>query len=776
MKAFELDKRIIEYLKNKGYDSDEKINNFLEPNFSMLLNPFDLDGMNEAVDRIEKAILSKERIVIYGDYDCDGISACVILYKYFLSRGVKCDVYIPNRFDDGYGLSFDMIDEVIENSKPDLIITVDLGVTAVKEVEKIKAQGVDIIVTDHHEPSGELPNCILIDPKKQGQKYSFNGLCGAGVALKLVEALSGVEKAKEYLDVCAMATIGDIVPLIDENRVIAKFGIEKINSGSCLKSLKYMFSVLGVKNLSASDITFKIVPRINASGRMSNAKKVFDFLIEEDEAKLGELYEEMSKDNELRLNSISLGVNDLEKEMLNVNLAKENIILLVGDFHQGVLGILASRICHEYNRPAIIFTKTEDGSLKGSGRSLDEIDLHKALENVQNYLIRFGGHKMAVGVELEESKFNEFKNKLSQEISKQSSFKNYITKEQYDIKITENDINKDFINELAVLEPFGCKNEKPTLMLEVGALSVMQMKDNNYRHFKLSTKRGKPIVAFSAEKHVETLKAPVKKHLIVELENNTFKDKVYPQAILKNVYLKEIKIAEDKERECILSLISKYQSEQNWSLNKDNQNMRFVSYYGIYELEKILNNLSGQGFGTVVVVDSVSIAERVKNIYPKLKNFTISHVPLKNGQNTILVTNRFVVDKQELLGYNNVVFTRQLFNHEKSAFLSQYSVYSVKDNSNLQIKLDKSRNVNITAYNVFKKYSNSIKANNIFEYLEKIQATEGGLNKAQLAFSLLAFVDLGFINLTLVPEFKIEIVENPPRRELSSSKFMNKIL
>ena len=416
MKAFELDNRIIEVLKNRGYKTDKEINEFLEPSFSMLLNPFDLDGMKEAKERIEKAINLNEKIVIYGDYDCDGISACVILYKYFLSKGIVCDVYIPNRFDDGYGLSFDMIDEVIEKSKPNLIITVDLGVTAVKEVEKIKSLGVDIIVTDHHEPSAEIPNCVVIDPKREGQNYGFDGLCGAGVALKLVEALAGREEAIKYLDVCAIATIGDIVPLVNENRVIAKFGIEKLNKGEGINSYKFMFDKLGLKKLNATDITFKIVPRINASGRMSNAKKVFDFLIEEDETKLEERYQEMALDNELRLTSINEGVVALEKEMEKINLAKDNIILLVGDFHQGVLGILASRICHDYNRPAIIFTKTEDGTYKGSGRSLDEIDLHQALENVSNLLTRFGGHKMAVGVELKIEKFEEFKKSISKEI------------------------------------------------------------------------------------------------------------------------------------------------------------------------------------------------------------------------------------------------------------------------------------------------------------------------------------------------------------------------
>lgn len=768
MKAKDLDERIIKLLNKRGYQSEKEIDEFLAPTFSCLNNPFDLDGMKDAKHRIEKALELDEKIVIYGDYDCDGISACVILYQYFLSRGKQCDVYIPNRFDDGYGLSFDMIDEVIEKSKPDLIITVDLGITAIEEVKSIKDRGVDIIVTDHHEPMQELPNCICIDPKKDNQKYPFDGLCGAGVALKLVEALAGQEEIKKYFDICAVATIGDIVPLTNENRLIAKLGIEMLNSESCLKSYKFMINQLNLKKINTSDITFKIVPRINACGRMSNGKKVFDFLVEVDDDKLPLLYEEMISDNDLRLKSINDGVEALENQMKNLNLAQETIILLKGNFHQGVLGILASRICHDYNRPAIIFTKTEDGMLKGSGRSLEEVDLHESLENISHILSRFGGHKMAVGVEVEESKFEEFKKLLAKEIAKKAGFKSFITKEDFDIKIEEKDISKDFINQLNMLEPFGCKNEKPVLMFETKKLNVQQMKDQNFKHFKLQTVHNKSIVAFSAEKHIDLIKSSANKHIILDLENNEFRGKITPQAILKNIYLKEIKLDEDKEKECMLSLISRYNSGKE-IINKK------AFEYDIFEIESLLNKLSGNGFGTIVVVDSFKVAERIKNIYKNLKNYTISHIPLKNKQNTILISNRMPIEKVDLEGYNNIIFTRKMFSFEKNYYLGNQNVYIVKKNTFNDCKLDGSRNVNIAVYNLVKKYAKTINANNIFEWLDKIQSVEGGLSRVQILFSCLAFDELGFIKINFSPEFSIEVMENPPKKELSSSKFMNKL-
>lgn len=761
-----LDSRILDLLKKRGIETEKQIEEFVNPDIKNMLDPFDLDGMSEAVEKIRNAIENHKKIVVYGDYDCDGISACTILYKYFLSKGVKADVYIPNRFDDGYGLSFDMIDEIKQKSNPDLMITVDLGVTAVKEVEKIKSLGIDIIITDHHEPAETLPDTIVIDPKKPGQKYAFNGLCGAGVALKVVEALEGREEIKKYLDIAGVATIGDIVPLVSENRIIAKLGIEMLNNGKGLKSLSYMLSELDIKDISGIDVAFKIVPRLNASGRMSQGKKVFDFLVEEDDMKMKQLYQNIMKDNDDRLESIFTGVQTLENEMQKVDLSKDNIILLKGEFHQGVLGILASRICHDYNRPAIIFTKTEEGTLKGSGRSLDTIDLHNLLMQTSDKLIRFGGHKMAVGVELEEDKFDEFKKQLSALVNKTVPAKTFTLKEQYDIEIHEQDINKDFISQLKILEPFGCQNEKPVFMLAVNKLVVNQMKDNAYKHYKISTKNGKNIMCFNGYKNVETLRSNVKKHLIVELENNTFKGKTYPQAILRDVFVKELKIEQDSDKECILSLENKFESEKVGVKN--------LRQYNMHDLEKLLLQKQSSLFGTIVVVDSFKVAERLSNFYNKLKTFTLSNVPLKNKQNTILISHNYPMTVSDFAGYKDVIFTRTMFSNEKTAFAEKYNVYVPFDKQKQEQDLLSDRNVNIKAYNIFKK-NKMIKANSLYEWIDKVYSVEGGLSKVQLAFSLLSFSELGFVNINFAPEFSVEVVENPPKRELSSSNFMKKL-
>lgn len=770
MKANKLDKRIIKLLNDRGYTTDEQINDFLEPNLSMLRNPFNLNNMKEATERIEEAIIQNQKIVIYGDYDCDGIMASVMLYQYFLSRSANCDVYIPNRFDDGYGLSFDMIEEVINNSKPDLIITVDLGITAVDEVKMIKEKGVDIIVTDHHEPSQVIPDCLVIDPKVSGQDYGFDGLCGAGVAFKLIHALSGVEEAIKYIDLCSVATIGDIVPLVDENRVIAKFGIDRINNPeTCYANLKYMMDKLQITKVNATDISFRLVPRINASGRMSQAKKVFDFLIETNEEIKKELYQSMVEDNDIRLKSINDGVALLESQIVNVDLDKQNIIILVGEFHQGVLGILASRICHDYNRPAIIFTKNNDGTYKGSGRSVDLVDLHLALENVSSLLVKYGGHKLAVGVEVSEFHFERFKLAIDKEVKKQTSLRNLVNTEKYDIQIFEEDINTNFINQINALEPFGCKNEKPSLMFETTYVNVVQMKDVNVKHYKLTTKTGKQIVAFNADKHIDVLKSNARKHLILELENNHFKGKTYPQGMLKNVFIKEVKLNDDKEREFMLSLIDKF--------NSMNVKVDHLKEYDLANVEYVLNYFSkaGEGYGTIFIVDSVAVAERIKPLLSKFPNLTVSHTPLKNKQNTILISPRYVVDYKELLGYKNIVFTRHIFSFEKASYIKDFVVYVPKHKTSCNISVDGSRATNVMIYNLIKKYV-SVKSNNLLEFVLKVCTFERGVSRAQVLFSLLSFIDLGFFVIKNQPEFSIEIVENPPKKDLSSSRFMASVL
>ena len=257
------DKRLIDYLSNRGIKTHEELRSFLNPSLVQLNNPFMLDGISSACEIIKSGLKSNKKFAIVGDYDCDGIMASTILYQYFISKSANVRVYIPNRFDDGYGLSNDLIDQIISEFNPDILITVDLGISCVNEVDYLNKKGVKVIVTDHHEPQSVLPDCVIVDPKAIGN-YPCNFLCGAGVAFKLVSALAGNQFANKFLDVVSIATIGDIVPLLGENRVIAAIGLEKINNGEfSLNSLKFMFNSLGLEHVNSSDVYLKIVPKIS---------------------------------------------------------------------------------------------------------------------------------------------------------------------------------------------------------------------------------------------------------------------------------------------------------------------------------------------------------------------------------------------------------------------------------------------------------------------------------------------------------------------------------
>ena len=234
------DERILGFLKSKYQFDDEAINKFLNSGFDDLNDALKFKNIDEITQKIKEAIDQNKKILVYGDYDSDGICATTILYLYLKSAGANVDVFIPNRFENGYGISVDAIEEIVADFSPDLIITVDLGITAVEEVEILKQEGIDVIVTDHHLPLEEVPDCLILDPKYDNENYGFDALCGAGVAMKLVEALAGRDEANKYLDIAAIATVGDIVPLIGENRAIAKLGIEKINKNDCLKSIVFL--------------------------------------------------------------------------------------------------------------------------------------------------------------------------------------------------------------------------------------------------------------------------------------------------------------------------------------------------------------------------------------------------------------------------------------------------------------------------------------------------------------------------------------------------------
>ena len=269
-RLFGLDDKIVELLISRGINTADALKKFLYPDKSMFYDPFKMKGMREATDRIRKAIDNKEKVIIYGDYDADGVCAAAVLSLFLSSEGLDVFVHIPNRISDGYGLNEETLEKIIETHTPDLIVTCDCGISGVEEVRFALDLGVDVIVTDHHEVSGLVPECIVVNPKQEDCDYPFDMLCGAGVALKVIQALGGLDKMLEYTDLACVATIADLVPLTDENRLIVQLGLKKINDKKNL-GLTFLFDALGLENVNSGDVAYKVAPRINAAGRGGSA-------------------------------------------------------------------------------------------------------------------------------------------------------------------------------------------------------------------------------------------------------------------------------------------------------------------------------------------------------------------------------------------------------------------------------------------------------------------------------------------------------------------------
>lgn len=756
------DKRIIDFISKKAETNGFDLDKFLNPSADQLRDANLLFNMKEAAQKIQNAINEKKKILVYGDYDADGICSSTILYLFFKSLGANVDVFIPNRFDNGYGISVEAIEEIEFEFNPDLIVTVDLGITAVEEVEILKQEGIDIVITDHHIPLSEVPDCLIVDPKYNSKDYGFDALCGAGVALKLVEAMSNRETALDYVDICSIATVGDIVPLVDENRVIAKLGIEKINSGNCLKSLTFLKNKLEIDILTSTDISFKIVPRLNACGRMDSAIKVFEFLVENDEKQLERKYTEIESDNTLRLASIDKGNKIIDNCLKNSNL-NEPSLLVVGDFHEGIVGILASRLCHEFNKPAIIFTKTEEGTLKGSGRSIASVDIHKIISTMTDMLENFGGHKMAVGLELQPEVFDQFKTEFNKKIDEVSTEDDFLIDNlMFDIEITDDDLSLDFVKQLSMLEPFGCENEKPVLALKTNQMNVVPVSEKAFKHYKCFTLKNNSLMGFSFYNKASVVASKSTKQFIVELGTNTFKGKTSLNAIIKNLNVLSANLEGFEEQSFMTSLYNKYYSIFDFN-NQEN-------YVLTKNVESEISKLFAESkYGTLVVAstqDDICVVEKLG-----LQKY-YSAEPFKNGQNTVLVNPKGVVDINEIVGYKNIIFLHKVFNNEHLFLSQKFRVVEPEQKTKIDIQISKDREVLAMVYKLAIAFS-TLKANDVLDLASKLALKSGNLSASQILFGLIVFMELNFLEWDDILN-SLQVLKSK-KVELSSSKFLNEV-
>ncbi len=477
-------------LASRGIKSLEEAKAYLGTGLEVLNNPFLFMDMDKAVEIISDAIKSREHILIYGDYDVDGITATCILVDYLRSNGAVCDYYIPNRLSEGYGLTCAAIRKLKEQGVQ-LLVTVDSGVTANEEVAEARRLGMRVVVTDHHECHGELPDAnALVDNKRAGCGYPFDSLAGVGVAFKLICAIEGdTEKILDrYSELVALGTVADVMPIVGENRVIVSEGLKKMSRTGNL-GLEMLLREAGMKNkrLNSSTISYVLSPRINAAGRMVHAEIASELFLTKDASRAQQLAAQLCENNRLRQDEENRILEQaLKKLSAEYDPIEDKIIVLSGEgWHHGVLGIVCSRICDRYGCPVVLISVDRDGMGKGSGRSVKGFNLFDALTSCEELLDRYGGHELAAGLTVKAENVEELSRRLHRYADENVRMSELVPRLHIDCEAKPEDITIGNVRALSVLEPYGMKNSEPVFcMNNMTAADITPISSD--RHVRLS--------------------------------------------------------------------------------------------------------------------------------------------------------------------------------------------------------------------------------------------------------------------------------------------------
>ncbi len=482
-------------LRRNGIEQPEEIEGFLHPRLNQLSDPFLIPEMDRAVERIDRALRNRERIVLYGDYDVDGVSSLAIMARLLLGYGGDVRCFLPKRADEGYGLSPDAVGRCFADGLPDLLIAVDCATNSVEDIARIRRDGVDVIVVDHHEFSGVRPDCTALVNPKCGNDFHY--LCSGGLAFKVAHALlkncplPGFD-LKDFIDLVALATLADLVPLVGENRILVRRGLQQMER-TCWPGLAALVQLACVRPpIRSADVGFRLGPRINAAGRLGSAETALELLLTNDHLDAARLAGMLDGQNRERQN-VERFVSGEVDEWLRDHFdpaAHTSIVAGKEDWHDGVLGIVASKVMRRYHRPALVISFNSDGMGKGSGRSIEGLSLVEALGRCSQYLHQFGGHEMAAGLTLRKENFEDFRQafeKASREILEGVELKKRL---RLDAEVNIDTIDFPLLEEQEALEPFGMGNEQPVLFLR-GVTPAAEPRILKQRHLKFDFLAGR---------------------------------------------------------------------------------------------------------------------------------------------------------------------------------------------------------------------------------------------------------------------------------------------
>jgi single-stranded-DNA-specific exonuclease len=541
-----LSPNVASILVNRGLNSAESIDLFLNPELSDLKDPFTLDGMEKAVERVTRALLENEKVVVYGDYDVDGITATALLYLVLNKLGAHTEFYLPNRLIEGYGLSKEGIDEAGAQGAS-LIITVDTGITAVEEIAYAASVGIDVIITDHHEPGMAMPDAHTIVNPKLGNCPYTSELSGVGVAFKLAQALyknfnQDERELDEHLDLVALGTAADIVPLVNENRILTKFGIKQIarTTKPGLKSLTFVSGLMG-KEISTGQVVFILAPRINALGRLGDARQAIRLLSTRDEKVAAAIARKLDSENrrrkEIDEHTLHEALAQIEETM---DFDRDRAIVLAAEgWHPGVIGIVASRLVERYNLPTVMIAVENDEG-KGSARSIPGFHLCEALKECEHVLQRYGGHKYAAGLTIERQHIPAFREKFVEVSNRLLTDDDITPKLHLDLEIELSAIDDTFMEALEAFSPFGPQNMRPVFLTRncevVGQPYVV-----GHNHLKMRVRKGDAVFDVIGFGFGDMARVISSRGSLVDLayvvEYNTYNDITRKQIRLKDIRL-----------------------------------------------------------------------------------------------------------------------------------------------------------------------------------------------------------------------------------------------
>ena len=566
---FDIEPFLAHLLVSRGITDDSELENFCFDN-AQLLDPYELKDMDKAVTRIREAIDKGERIAVYGDYDADGVTATALLYLYFKSLGVEAITYIPDRNSEGYGLNMKAVKSLCEQGA-ELIITVDNGISAHREAEYIKELGMDLVITDHHKASQVIPEAVaVVNPHRWDCPSSYKDYCGVGVAFKLICALSdedGETLLGRYADIITLGTIGDVMPLTGENRKIVKAGLELINQGinPGIRALKEI-SGMKDKSLSSTSVAFSLVPRINAIGRMSHAKKAFDVLVSHDEDSASKTAGEIDFANAERQEKEREILSQVQRQIdANPEILNERVLIFSGkNWHGGVIGIVAARLVGKYGKPCFVIT--DDGeNAKGSARSIEGFSLYDAVSSASSLLEHWGGHVLAAGFGMKSENTEKFKEAI---YAYAKTVEMPFAQNIIDCRLRASAVNADILPLIDSLEPFGAGNPQPTFGLY--GMTVYNVQSiGGGKHMRVTVKKNEQsltAVYFGVTPDRFLYRPGDVIDLAVRLERNEYMSQVKVGIYVKDIrmsgtddlrYLKSVRLYEKMKRREALTLKQK---------------------------------------------------------------------------------------------------------------------------------------------------------------------------------------------------------------------------